>query len=64
MVSLSSLGNMLQDCTLEYHTSLETLRGQPWQIDSGIDADRSESVSIVKPRRQLIFRDRFKLGGH
>lgn len=49
--------DMLENTSFENNAALLTLPDKPWQIDGGVDANRSERGCIVNAGSQLVRRD-------
>lgn len=60
-MDVGGVGNVLEDTALEDHAGFEALRGQPWKVDGGVDADRGEGHAEVVARGDLILGERFEL---
>lgn len=56
MMSLGSVGDMLQRSSFEYTPVLHALTDQPWEVDRSVDADGGELLSIVDTWRELVAR--------
>ena len=61
MVSFCSIGNMLDNSTLEDSPCFETLANQPGQIYGSIDTNGREFLGIIDPGGEFFIRDWFEL---
>lgn len=52
---------MLEDSAFEHHTVLQTLRNEPWEVDSRVDAHRGKRGGGVDPRPEGSLGERAEL---